>query len=160
MNDALVLMPCFKEAFYSVYMDYYFNSVPLYRKLLNVGYSACKTACPNPGIPTVLQELKNNHSKALPWGSLYVKVEDDILCLAWQDNNIVLGLSTLHSPTGFIAQKRKWPAKTSTNGTLVRRVFGDKVIKELDIPVFINDYNYYMGAVDVSNQLQASYTVH
>ncbi|KAL1953145.1 hypothetical protein VTO42DRAFT_3545 [Malbranchea cinnamomea] len=148
------------QAVYSIYMDNYFNTVPLYKKLLEVSYGACGTARPTSGVPEILLELKNNHSKALPWGSLYAKVEDDILCLAWQDNNIVLGLSTLHSPTAFIAQKRKRPAKTSTNEALVRRVFGDEVIKELDIPAFINDYNHYMGAVDVSNQLRANYTVH
>ena len=87
-------------------------------------------------------------------------VEEDVLCFAWQDNSVVLALSTLHSPSDFVARERRRPAKTSTNGALVRKIFGEDVTKELDIPVFINDYNHYMGAVDQGNQLRASYTCH
>jgi hypothetical protein len=40
--------------------------------------------------------IKKQFAKKLPWNTLVVVVEQDILCLAWQDNNIVLGLSNIY----------------------------------------------------------------
>jgi hypothetical protein len=34
------------------------------------------------------------------------------------------------------------------------------VTKELEIPIFINDYNHYMNGVDLANQYRSSYEVH
>ena len=53
-SDALAVVPCSKQAYYSVYMDNYFNSVSLYKKLLADGYGACGTARPTSGIPKLL----------------------------------------------------------------------------------------------------------
>jgi hypothetical protein len=64
-------------------------------------------------------------------------VEQDILCLAWQDNNIVLGLSNIHTvdkAEDFVENKRRRPAKTSTNSRIVRDVSGTDLVKELRIP--------------------------
>ena len=58
----------------------------------------------------------------------------DVLCLAWQDNNIILALSNIHivdKVEDFREKARKRPAKTSTNGRIVRRVFGSDYVKEL-----------------------------
>jgi hypothetical protein len=99
----------------------------------------------------------------LEWNTLFVQVVDNTLCLTWQDNNIVLALSTIHTihtANDFIARQRKRPAKTSTSARIVRPVFGDNPIKELEIPVFINDYNYNMGGVDIANQLRESFETH
>lgn len=67
-----------------------------------------------------------------------------------QDNNIVLGLSTIHTvdkAEDFREKASRRPAKTSTNGRIVRKVFGSDYIKDLHIPRFIDDYNHYMGGV-------------
>jgi hypothetical protein len=40
-----------------------------------------------------------------------------------------------------VERKRRHPAKTSINGYLIQRVFGDNLVKELLIPCFIDDYN-------------------
>jgi hypothetical protein len=53
-----------------------------------------------------------------------------------------------------------FPTKTSTNGRIVRHVFGDSPTKELQIPCFIDDYNQYMGGVDLANQFRESYETH
>jgi hypothetical protein len=140
-------------------MDNYFNSVALFNHLYNHRYGACGTARPTSGLPLLLQELRE-HAKGLSWGTLYALPVSNVLCLAWQDNNIVLGLSTLHSADSFVSCKRRRPGKTSTNGAIARRVFGKEVIKELEIPIFINDYNYYMNGVDLANQYRSSYEVH
>jgi hypothetical protein len=79
-----------------------------------------------------------------PHCTLIVAVKQDILYIAWQDNNIVLGLSNIHiidKVEDWVKRKRKRLAKTSTNGALVRGVFGNNPVKELPIPCFIDDYN-------------------
>ncbi|KAL1957208.1 hypothetical protein VTO42DRAFT_6242 [Malbranchea cinnamomea] len=146
-------------ASYSIYMDNYFSSVALFNYLYDHQYGACGTARPSPGIPSLLQALRE-HAKSLPWGTLYALPVSNVLCLSWHDNNIVLGLSALHSADGFVSCKRRRPGKTSTNGAIARRVFGGEVIKELDIPLFIYDSNHYMNGVDLTNQYRASYEVH
>jgi hypothetical protein len=57
-------------------------------------------------------------------------------------------------------KERRRPAKTSTNGRIVREVFGEMPIKELQIPSFIDDYNQYMGGVDLANQFREVYESH
>jgi hypothetical protein len=60
----------------------------------------------------------------------------------------------------FVEKVRKRLAKTSTNGRIVRRVFGDDYTKNLQIPCFIDDYNQHIGGVDLANQFREVYTVH
>ncbi len=81
----------------------------------------------------------------MEWNTLFAQVVDNTLCLAWQDNNIVLALSTIHTiytADDFIAQQRKRPAKTSTSAQIILLVFGSDAIKELEIPIFIDNYNH------------------
>jgi hypothetical protein len=86
-----------------------------------------------------------------------------VFCLAWQDNNIVLALSNIHTvdkAEDFRETTRRRPAKTSTNGRIVRKVFGSDHTKSLQIPCFIDDYNHYMGGVDLANQFREAYETH
>jgi hypothetical protein len=140
-------------------MDNYFTSVPLFKMLRERGYGACGTTRPR-GLPLLLQELRNDHSKSLPWGTICAIPMNDVLCLAWQDNNLVLGLSTIHSASTLVSRDRKRPGKTSTNASIVYKVFKDKPRRELDIPAFINDYNHYMNGVDLANQYRSAYETH
>jgi hypothetical protein len=85
---------------------------------------------------------------------LLAAVVQDILCLAWQDNSIILALSNIYTvdkAEDWRVKERKRPVKTSINGRIIREVFGDLLIKELQIPSFINNYNQYMGGVDLAN---------
>ncbi|GES84286.1 hypothetical protein RCL_jg6913.t1 [Rhizophagus clarus] len=47
--------------------------------------------------------------------------------------------------------------KTSTNTAKVRAIFGTLSKKTLPIPVIIDDYNHFMGGVDIADQLQGYY---
>jgi hypothetical protein len=60
----------------------------------------------------------------------------------------------------FYEKARKRPAKTSINRRIVRKVFGDDYVKDLQIPRFIDDYNHYIGGVDLANQFREAYETH
>src|SRR5271154_556239 len=108
------------------------------------------TTRPYKEFPSGLKELKERFSIKLEWNTLLAKVVDNTLCLAWQDNNIVLALSnihTVHTAEDFLEKVRRRPAKTSINGRILRQVFSDVLTKELRIPCFIDDYNQYMGGI-------------
>ena len=57
-------------------------------------------------------------------------------------------------------KERRRPAKTSTNSRIVQSIFGDLSTKELRIPRFIDDYNQYIGGVDLANQFREVYETH
>jgi hypothetical protein len=147
----------------TIYMDNYFTSVPLFEELRDLNYGAVGTTRPHTKFPDGLVTLKEKYSTKLEWNTLLAKVVDRTLCLAWQDNNIVLALSTVHttnSINSFQERQRRRLAKISTNGRIVRQVFGDNPTQILRIPTFIADYNTYMGGVDIANQYRESYETH
>jgi hypothetical protein len=69
-------------------------------------------------------------------------------------------IHTVHTAKDWRDRVRKRPAKPSTNGALVRKVFKDQASKVLSIPCFIDDYNHFMGGVDLANQFRESYELH
>jgi hypothetical protein len=60
-------------------------------------------------------------------------------------------LSSIYSPYSYVTTKRKRPATTSINVAIARAPFGDDVEKEQPISTAIDDYNHYMGDVDIAN---------
>ena len=60
----------------------------------------------------------------------------------------------------FIKKSRKRLAKTLTNARIARKAFSSEYTKKLEIPLFINDYNYYIRGVDLANQFKAAYETH
>jgi hypothetical protein len=69
-------------------------------------------------------------------------------------------MTTGHRISETIKRCRKRPKSTSKNAAISRKPFGDDPTKILPIPVFIDDYNHYMGGIDQANQLRAAFTVH
>lgn len=67
---------------------------------------------------------------------------------------------TVHKVEDFRQKLYKRPAKTSTNNRVVHQVFRSDLTKELEIPVFINDYNYHIGGVDIANQFREAYKTY
>jgi hypothetical protein len=96
----------------------------------------------------------------LDWNILVAFVVDTVLAIRWQDNNFVLGLSTIHivhEASSSVTALQKCPPNTSTNAAIVCRAFGGLAQKELEIPCFINDYNHHMNSVDLANQFRQAY---
>ena len=60
----------------------------------------------------------------------------------------------------FIKKSRKRLTKTLTNARIARKAFSSKHTKKLEIPLFIDDYNYYIRGVDLANQFKAAYETH
>jgi len=156
-------LPQIPGSYFTIYLDNYFTSIPLFRKLraINIG-AVGTTRCGAAGIefPPLLTVLREKHRKKLPWGTTCAVTVDDVLCIGWQDNNLVLMLSTVHTvhqANDEVVRERKRPANTSTNATIARKVFGDCAIMELAIPVVIDDYNGNMNGVDLANQLRSVY---
>src|SRR5438477_55219 len=56
-----------------------------------------------------------------------------------------------------IERIRHRPRETSTNAAKVRAIFGHASKKSLPIPVVIDDYNHFMGGVDIADQLRGYY---
>jgi hypothetical protein len=47
-----------------------------------------------------------------------------------------------------IFRKRKRPKKTALNTRITRESFSENPTKILSIPLFIDDYNHYIGGID------------
>jgi len=60
----------------------------------------------------------------------------------------------------FIEKSRKRLTKTLTNARIARKAFSSEHIKKLEIPLFIDDYNHYIGGVNLANQFKAAYKTH
>ena len=111
------------------------------------------------GISSRLVIIKNQN-RGLIWNSASAEVIENILQFLWQDNNIVLAMTTAYSLNQTIWRERKRPALISTNTYIIRPVFGDAVKKWLEILLTINEYNHGMNKVDRANQLRRNYTIH
>ena len=102
----------------AIYMDNYFTSVPLFTELQACEFGVIGTTRPHKEFPDGFKVLKKRFAKKLEWNTLLAKVVDNTLCLAWQDNNVVLALSNIHTVQNvedFRQKVRKRPLKTLTN---------------------------------------------
>ena len=92
------LLPKFENSPYIIYLDNYFTSIPLFSMLQKENIGVVGTTRPL-GIDflALLIVLHKNWSTKLDWGTTIVDIVDNVLCIGWQDNNFVLGLSIVHT---------------------------------------------------------------
>ena len=76
---------------------------------------------------------------------------------AQKDQNVILFISTISNNRKTVKRLRRRLAKTVINARTFRAIFRKITTKELDIPKFINIYNYYMNEVDSTDQLRYYY---
>jgi hypothetical protein len=96
----------------------------------------------------------------LDWGTTCADEVNGVLCIGWQDNNFVLGLSTVHTvheASSWVTANRHRPATTSTNASITWKVFGEFAYMLLEILTWVDDYNHNMNSVDLANQLRQPY---
>jgi Transposase IS4 len=136
--------------------------------LRDINISACGTTrahAAGDDYPALIKELRSDFAKKLPWNTVitFVIRSNKVLALCWQDNNVVMALSiiyTVDKATDLVKRERHRPNKSSTNTAIARQPFGDEVRKPLSISTFIDDYNHYIGGVDLANQYRAAYETH
>ncbi|CAG8819563.1 8437_t:CDS:1, partial [Cetraspora pellucida] len=147
-----------KDKTFDIYMDNYFTSINLFSYMQQNGYDGCGTIrCNTLKFPIFLKIKK---SQKIEWDTLSKAVVDDVLVVFWMDNGPVTMLTTIHKILGEgcrVERERRRPRTTSTNANKVRSVFGNASKKILPIPTIIDDYNYHMGGVDVTDQLRGYY---
>jgi hypothetical protein len=103
------------------------------------------------GIPKKLLDKKE---KKYLWGFSYPMVIREVLVSLWQDNALLVFMTTAHSldyPDDLVLINRRRPTLNSTNRPIIEPVFGTQARKELLIPRPINDYNHHMGGGDEAN---------
>jgi len=81
------------------------------------------------------------------------------LIFYWQDNNAVISITTAFKADDYIICIKKRPKAISTNIDITRLVFGDLHRKALLIPKIINNYNHYIGDIDIINHLRLNFTI-
>jgi hypothetical protein len=143
---------------FNIFMDNYFSNINLFNFLRNKKIGACGTTRTNSTKFPKILKIK----KKLDWDILSGVVVDDVLALLWIDNGPVTMLTTIHEinePQHRIQRLRRRPRITSANATKVRNIFGDEVRKELPIPIVVDDYNHFMGSVDIADQLRSNYII-
>jgi hypothetical protein len=155
------LLPRFLNSHFVIYIDNYFTSIPLFSMLRKENIGATRTTWPS-GIdfPTLLIVLRKKWSTKLDWGTTVADIVDGVLCIGWQDNNFVLGLSTIHivhEASSWVNSRRNRPGPTSTNAAITRKVFGNSLFMILNILTWVDDYNHNMNSVDLANQHQQPY---
>jgi Transposase IS4 len=111
--------------------------------------------------PEILLQIKDLNQALLYRGSL--AIIKGVLCFVWQDNNVVLGITTafsLHTEKDSVLRDRRRPGDASTNARIALSIFDKDWVKRLPIPTAIDGYNHGMNAVDVANQLRANFSCH
>ena len=73
------------------------------------------------------------------------------------DNGLIFCISTVHKVGSVTQHTQKKPRKTIKNSKHVDKVWGEDKKKKIYIPKLIDDYNHWMGGVDLADQRVAYY---
>ena len=71
------------------------------------------------------------------------------LVAQWMDNGMVFNVSTVHKADQIIERCRGRPRKTLKNKAHVDKRWGQQGKVDIWIPKLIDDYNHWMGGVDL-----------
>ena len=177
----LVKLP-YQSYFFTVYMDNYFSNIRLFARLLDHGIGACGTVLTSSkDFPDIQNISKDKAVGLLEWnfatGVVVHEIRDTpknakaeqpsqwgippVMVFLWQDNSTVHLLSTVHNlDSSAWVEKMRWkPRETSTNAAAARRPFGENQHRKLlPISKIDDDYNQYMGSVDIADQLRSYFS--
>ncbi|KAH0528214.1 hypothetical protein TsFJ059_003105 [Trichoderma semiorbis] len=150
----------FLRASYHVFLDNLFSSPSLFQVLRQQGIGATGTCRTNCGLyqPFVTAKAEDSKGHRLwPHNKLVtVPTPDEMVNqIAWKDNALVLLLSTVYSGREFQQRVRRRPNTTQPRARPIKEAFGKENKKTMTQPSAAIDYNDYMGAVDVGDQLRS-----
>ena len=83
--------------------------------------------------------------------------DGNILEFARKDQTVVIFITIVSDGKKNISRLRRRLAKTATNSRTSRFMFGNAIIKWLEIPEFIDLYDRFINGVDVADQLRSYY---
>ena len=156
---------------FTLFCDNLFGNPTLFGLLWSLGIGACGTTRRSITKPI----FGNIDKQKAPWGTLrsaivvLKEIEASVLVSVWQDSNKVGFCTIVHNGTEWPVRLRKRPKGTSTSAAITKQPFymfnPPSLCKEpyehtrrLPIPGAIDDYNHFMGGVDIADQLRASFT--
>jgi Transposase IS4 len=115
---------------FCLFLDNLFLNINITHALLALNICCMDTTRKNAhGFSAWLIKLKE-YNQGLVWNSTLAEINGFTLCFLWQDNNVVLGLTTaFRLKDKTILRHRKRPSPTSTNAHIVRPVFRDQARK-------------------------------
>ena len=168
----------FYNQHFLVFLDSLFLNIAVAHCLYAIEFSVMGTTRKNAaGVPVSLTDVLAKDKKAkkdareedkpkklqLAYNSVLAVIVHKCLCFLWQDNATVLAITTAHSlhrTADQVTRKRKRPSGTSANAKKAFACFEGQVVKELEIPVPIDDYNHGMNGVDTASQIQRGFSIH
>ena len=104
------------------------------------------------------QKMKEIDGEMAKFNDFYWMIDDDGTLLArWKDNGMVFCVSTVHRIGNKVKRLRKKPRVTNKNKHHVSVIWGEKGVVEVFIPILIDNYNHWMGGVDLTDQRVAYY---
>ena len=137
-------------------MDNYFTLPKLIKRLRDLGVGVVGTARFKQNWPP--KKMKDADKSAVNFNDFfYCYDEHGTLLGRWMDNGLVFCVSTLHKVGKIIKRVRKRPRKTAKNKQHIDKVWGDQGKASIYIPTLIDDYNHWMGGVDLCDQRIAYY---
>lgn len=135
-------------------MDNYFTLPKVIKTLRDIGVGIVGTARFKRNWPPVqLRESVLSTFNEFHW----CVDEFGTLLGRWMDNSAVFCVSTLHKVGKVIKRTRKRPRVNGVNRNHVNKVWGKNGSAEIYIPSLIDDYNHWMGGVDLVDQRIAYY---
>eukprot|EP00957_Ditylum_brightwellii_P025085 1898463-Ditylum_brightwellii.AAC.1 len=144
----------FSEAMMSKFiiaMGNYFTLPQAIASLHGKGISIVGTACYR-GKTWPPKKLKDVDKDKAAFNDFYWAANDHSNLVArWMDNRVVFVVSTVHKVGETVLQNRKHPCKTVNNKQHVGKIWGEDGTDFINIPSLINNYNSWMGGVDVGD---------
>lgn len=124
------------------YFDNFFNSPLLQTEMLEKKLLACGTVrSERKEMPKCLKSEKEMKRGDIDFAS----TDNGVSCVKWMDNRSVLIMSNYISPLDKV--------------TVERRLKGSNDKVKINCPKMINEYNKYMGGVDLMDQKKVTYEV-
>nr|XP_039248883.1 piggyBac transposable element-derived protein 4-like [Styela clava] len=143
------LIDPFLDKGYHLYVDNFYISTELFRKLYeNIVYACGTMRLGRKNFPSEVVLTKRTHTR----GDSEWTMAHELLCQSWLDNRPVYFLSTIHKPDYE-------PDVPMELRTVKRRGGRGMPSQDMPCPPLLHDYNNYMGGVDFNDAMRKYYNI-